>query len=237
MANRDEQEPFLSRWSRMKRGGQSTAPESDAAKPEPAKAVDADPAAETLNVEDEREPLDLETLPKVDELTKESDITAFLDSRVPQMLRNAALSRMWTLDPTIRDFIEVAENQWNWNVPGGAPFYELMEPGSGTGTFVADATSAIYRSVGETASATGSAEIGAGLESGKELVEENAPPSTFNAPQNPATADAEPSAGDPGAVEEKNASFEASSSGVAVEEHSQAPISQLRKRHGGALPA
>ena len=56
--------------------------------------------------------------------------------RVPRQARaggsaQCRAGRMWTLDPTIRDFIEVAENQWNWNVPGGAPFYEeiLTTPG------------------------------------------------------------------------------------------------------------
>lgn len=143
MTSNSDDEPFLSRWARRKRDsrtGERT--ETAAAQPaqlpqNAAKAPDKDPAAEPE--------LDLSKLPKIEDLTAESDIAAFLDKRVPAVLRNAALNRMWTLDPTIRDFIEVAEYQWNWNVPGGAPFYELMEPGTGASTILADATSAIVR--------------------------------------------------------------------------------------------
>lgn len=147
MSNRDEPEPFLSRWSRMKRGASQPHKEGQTSA---LTGADTTSAGETAELQPgasqtDEEPLDLDTLPRVEELTAESDIAAFLDRRVPAALRNAALSRMWTLDPTIRDFIEVAENQWDWNTPGGAPFYELMEPGSAAETLVADATSAISR--------------------------------------------------------------------------------------------
>lgn len=153
----DDEEPFLSRWSRMKRRAGSTSepapakaveptspPQQAATSPDPATAT-AEPA--TADQADAQPPLDLEKLPRVEELTAESDIAAFLDSRVPAALRNAALARIWTLDPTIRDFIEVAENQWNWNVPGGAPFYEMIEEGSMSSFSFADATSAISRTL------------------------------------------------------------------------------------------
>ena len=71
--------------------------------------------------------MDLSSLPTIDDLTSASDIKAFLDPRVPATLRDAALQRAWTLDPAIRNFIEVAENQWDWNTPGGAPGYEPLE--------------------------------------------------------------------------------------------------------------
>ncbi len=158
MSKPDDEVPFLSRWSRMKQraahpglpaeqverdgvaaGGRQAATSPAVAPPAadvmPAKNAEAEP------------PLDLEKLPRVEELTAESNIAVFLDRRVPAALRNAALSRMWTLDPTIRDFIEVAENQWNWNIPGGAPFYELIEEGSTAGISFADATSAISRTL------------------------------------------------------------------------------------------
>ncbi len=153
----DDEEPFLSRWSRMKRRAGSTSEPAPANAAEPAGPPQrpvASPDQETVTLEpatadqaDARPPLDLEKLPRVEELTAESDIAAFLDSRVPAALRNAALARIWTLDPTIRDFIEVAENQWNWNVPGGAPFYELIEEGSMANFSFADATSAISRTL------------------------------------------------------------------------------------------
>lgn len=128
MSNADDlEEPFLARWARRKRDAQGQPAEARREEPiaDPARSGGG-PASADVRETAEAPELDLSKLPKVDELTAESDISAFLDKRVPQLLRNAALSRMWSLDPTIRDFIEVAENQWNWNVPGGAPFYEEM---------------------------------------------------------------------------------------------------------------
>lgn len=155
MNKTDDDEPFLSRWSRMKRRAGTTSEPAKAAEPaSPRQQTAASLDQETATLEpatadeaDAQPPLDLEKLPRVEELTAESDIAAFLDSRVPAALRNAALARIWTLDPTIRDFIEVAENQWNWNVPGGAPFYEMIEEGSMSSFSFADATSAISRTL------------------------------------------------------------------------------------------
>ena len=133
----DNDEPFLSRWSRRKRAVErgDAAPADGVA--DAASADARDGAVQTGERSGAKggagggeQELDLSTLPKVDDLDQHSDIKAFLDARVPAALRNAALGRMWTLDPTIRDFIEVAENQWNWNVPGGAPFYEPLEGGA-----------------------------------------------------------------------------------------------------------
>ncbi len=52
--------------------------------------------------QDAAEPSDEEfiaALPPVEELTPESDFTAFLDRRVPAMLRRAALRKLWQSDP------------------------------------------------------------------------------------------------------------------------------------------
>lgn len=135
-------EPFLSRWSRRKREQPET---QVAAKPSAASRQRPDPSdeqapANTVAETEAAPPLNLSTLPRVEELTAQTDITAFLDSRVPAALRNAALNRMWTLDPAIRDFIEVAENQWNWNIPGGAPGYGPLEPGTDVAKLLEQAT-------------------------------------------------------------------------------------------------
>ena len=61
-------------------------------------------------------------LPSVDELTAEMDLSVFLRKGVPDALRKAALRRMWSLDPKIRDFVsEAREYAYDWNVPGGVP--------------------------------------------------------------------------------------------------------------------
>lgn len=153
MTGDEPKEPFLSRWARMKRdaGRDATEGADRARSADVADAVSVEtatpPGADATAPSSDEEEFDLARLPPVDELTPETDVTMFLDRRVPAALRNAALSRVWTLDPTIRGFIEVAENQWNWNEPGGAPFYELIEPGSGASPLVADASSAISRAL------------------------------------------------------------------------------------------
>ncbi|MFG5121151.1 DUF3306 domain-containing protein [Methylorubrum sp. POS3] len=68
------------------------------------------------------EPDLLADLPSLDALTPETDLTPFLRSGVPTALRNAALRRMWSLDPGIRDFVsEAREYAYDWNTPGGVP--------------------------------------------------------------------------------------------------------------------
>lgn len=107
---------FLSRWSRRKRAvieseraeraqidaAEQTEPTSDAVGP-------ASDSAEP--------PFDLSTLPSLESITAETDITAFLRSGVPGALRHAALRRAWVADPAIRDFKGLAENAWDFNDP------------------------------------------------------------------------------------------------------------------------
>lgn len=118
-------EGFLSRWSRLKRSGGEAGPgPSPAAAAPPAAPPAQQPEAEPGMAAPEAEPeIDPESLPPVESLTAESDISLFLRRGVPAALRNAALRRAWSLDPTIRDFIGPADYAWDWNVPGGAPGY------------------------------------------------------------------------------------------------------------------
>ena len=65
---------------------------------------------------------DLSSLPKLEELTGTTDITAFLKKGVPEHLRNAALRKSWALDPAIRNYVNPAlEYAYDWNAPGGVP--------------------------------------------------------------------------------------------------------------------
>jgi Protein of unknown function (DUF3306) len=70
----------------------------------------------------------LETLPAIDSITATTDIRAFLRPGVPDMLKHAALRQAWTTDPAIRDFIGIAENQWDFNKPQNIPGFGLLEP-------------------------------------------------------------------------------------------------------------
>jgi hypothetical protein len=95
MAERDD-DGFLDRWSRRKRGETSTgAPETETA--------DAGPAAvaqpETQESADTGDPEVVAKLPDLDSLTEESDFTAFLQDGVPEVIRRKALRRLWRLNP------------------------------------------------------------------------------------------------------------------------------------------
>jgi hypothetical protein len=126
------EEGFLSRWSRRKRaveaGREVSEPEAPppppAAEPAPPAAV---PSADPV-VPDEPE-FDLASLPPVESLTIESDITAFLRKGVPESLKRAALRRAWSLDPAIRDFVGPADYAWDFNAPDGVPGFALDLPG------------------------------------------------------------------------------------------------------------
>lgn len=112
----EENEGFLSRWSRRKRAVvEGRAPEE----PLP---LEAKPEAPPAEPEDD---FDLNSLPPIDSLTIESDFKAFLHRKVPLELRSAALRRAWSLDPAIRDFIGPADYAWDFNAPDGVPGFAL----------------------------------------------------------------------------------------------------------------
>ena len=66
-------------------------------------------------------------MPPIDSITAGSDIKAFLQAGVPQDLTRAALRRAWTADPAIRDFIGLAENQWDFTDPTAMPGFGPLE--------------------------------------------------------------------------------------------------------------
>lgn len=127
-----EPENFLSRWSRLKREAEATpdvAGQADAAAPvvnaSPPVGDPAVPASATT------EPaFDLDSLPSLESIGAETDISLFMKPGVPAALRHAALRRAWTSDPAIRDFRGLQENDWDFNAPDGIP---------GFGTFNSDA--------------------------------------------------------------------------------------------------
>lgn len=232
----DANEPFLSRWARRKRdvaeGRVEEARVDDRAM---AVAPNAEAAAADATTKSEEPELDLSTLPKVEELTAESDFTVFLDKRVPAFLRNAALGRMWSLDPTIRDFIEVAENQWNWNVPGGAPFYEeiLTAPGEAVQA-VAQAGSEAGRALLGSEPETGMASSGPQLKDNTREVEKA---SATTAPHNKTTtSDDVPAIAAADRNIPNSSGWHAAGDDDAMQQQ-RTDRDESRKRHGGALPA
>jgi hypothetical protein len=60
-------------------------------------------------------------LPPIESLGPGSDISAFLSQGVPPELTQAALRSAWLADPAVRDFVEIADNQWDFNTPEAIP--------------------------------------------------------------------------------------------------------------------
>jgi len=109
---------FLARWSQRKQEAKQPEPKPDA----PAVESSASPGSSAQQSEDVAPEFDLSTLPKLEELTGSTDITAFLRKGVPEHLRNAALQKSWALDPAIRNYVNPAlEYAYDWNAPGGVP--------------------------------------------------------------------------------------------------------------------
>jgi hypothetical protein len=64
---------------------------------------------------------DAPSLPPIESLGPDSDLRPFLKPGVPADLTRAALRRVWSADPAIRDFIGLSENSWDFNGPDGVP--------------------------------------------------------------------------------------------------------------------
>jgi hypothetical protein len=106
---------FFERWSRRKL--------SEGEADEPQVPAEAEAAPETGPDEPDEEVLDeaeLDKLPSLDAFTVKTDLAPFLRKGVPPALKNAAMRRMWMLDPAVRDHVDCAvDYAWDWNTPGG----------------------------------------------------------------------------------------------------------------------
>jgi hypothetical protein len=152
-------ESFVSRWARLKRGSDiqrgtevaddgarasaaetpATVVEGAIAQPEIAAAADA--------------PFDPASLPSIDAIGVDTDIRGFLQGRVPAELTRAALRQAWASDPAIRDFIGIAENQWDFNDPEAIPGFGPLPEGydvSGLVSHVLDGRDRLVERIPET---------------------------------------------------------------------------------------
>jgi hypothetical protein len=113
---------FLARWSQRKHEAKQPDRDAPTANPE----MPSGPAAES---EAEQE-FDLSSLPKLEDMSAKTDITAFLRKGVPEHLRNAALRKSWALDPAIRNYVNPAlDYAYDWNTPEGVPGSSEIEAG------------------------------------------------------------------------------------------------------------
>ena len=66
-------------------------------------------------------------LPSIESITRGSDIRPFLKPGVPVELTRAALRAAWVADPSIRDFVGIADSQWDFNDPTAMPGFGPLE--------------------------------------------------------------------------------------------------------------
>jgi TorA maturation chaperone TorD len=106
-----EDENFLSRWSRLKRESGMAGSSEEKRTVDTVPGMDMSPAAA----------FDVASLPPIESIVADSDIRPFLADGVPAELTRAALRSAWAADPAIRDFIGIAESQWDFNDPAAIP--------------------------------------------------------------------------------------------------------------------
>jgi hypothetical protein len=123
-----ETEDFLSRWSRLKRETSRAtgdpAIEPSAHESSPNDATDG-PSPDSATASPPHA-VDLASLPPVETIGPGTDIRAFLQAGVPAELVRAALRSAWSTDPQIREFIEMADNQWDFNAEDGIPGFGAL---------------------------------------------------------------------------------------------------------------
>jgi hypothetical protein len=125
-------EDFLTRWSRRKRGAVDESdpahrdeqePRAPDASPQPAPGA-SPPAASSGTTEPT---FDLSKLPPIDSIVADTDISAFLAPGVPADVKLAALRRAWVADPKVRDFVGLADYDWDFNTPDAIPGFGSLE--------------------------------------------------------------------------------------------------------------
>jgi len=130
-------ERFLARWSRRKRAAgeddnqtQSPTPPAGAAPTTGAAEDDrafGDAAAAASGPVTAEPAFDITRLPPLDSITATTDIRAFLAPGVPPELSRAALRRAWSADPNIRDFVGLADYDWDYHAPGSMGGFGPLE--------------------------------------------------------------------------------------------------------------
>jgi Protein of unknown function (DUF3306) len=131
-----EPENFVSRWLRLKRESGSRRKYKtelrESAAPSGAAVTTAANEDGVVETETHATPtFDPTSLPSIHSITAGTDIRNFLQTGVPAKLTEAALRRAWVTDPAIRDFIGIAENQWDFTdpttIPGFGPLQETND--------------------------------------------------------------------------------------------------------------
>jgi hypothetical protein len=234
----NEDETFIARWSRKKREAESdaaTAPRAPAQSPQekPAAPEAADQAAgassepQAKRGQPDDSPVDLASLPPLESIAAGTDIRAFLQSGVPADLARAALRRAWAADPAIRDFIEIAENQWDFANPTALPGFGPLAAGDDVRQLVAQALGRLGH---ETDAASQSEKAGVAVSAPDQSRAPTQPIAAGAAPKTPAQAD-----------EAALAPTQVAEAAATAPEQPEGPSAETERRpnrrsHGGALP-
>ena len=204
-------ENFVSRWARLKRNADVARATEPAAESLP---LAADGPRSEASAD---QPFDPASLPSIESITAGTDISGFLRSGVPAELTRAALRRVWASDPAIRDFVGIAENQWDFNDPNAIPGFGALPGGENLPNLLAQAL--------------GSHDKVAGM-----IAETPA----FAVPSAPAAIDRKPAALDQNALQASGASLSIEntdhSPGAGSVEFAAAEDAPRPRSHGGALP-
>jgi hypothetical protein len=123
---------LMSRWSRRKRraiaaveAANSRTQSAPSAGREDSRPPGAGPirnsAGQTVSTSD------LPSLVPLEAIGAETDIRAFLAAGVPPELARAALRRAWLSDPKIRDFVGLADYNWDFNTPGSMAGFGILD--------------------------------------------------------------------------------------------------------------
>jgi hypothetical protein len=220
-------ENFISRWARRKRGSEpapKTKPAANGSLPEAVASAGAETPSAHQRDEVIDEPFDPASLPSIETITVDTDIRGFLQSRVPAALTRAALRQAWASDPAIRDFIGIAENQWDFNDPTAMPGFGSIRETDNVPTLLARALG------GPDKLADMIPEIPASVEKAL-LAVDREPASPDQSLQQ--TSERSPSADEKCTFpDDSNASTATRNEGVAEEDYSL----QSYRSHGSALP-
>jgi hypothetical protein len=121
---------FFSRWSRRKQEAGERTEKKEATGNPPAEPVEeSEPGGVASAPETAPLPkLDVESLPPIESISAETDITAFMRTGVPEALKRAALRRAWSSDPAVRDFVGLNENYWDVAGADGIPGFGDLDP-------------------------------------------------------------------------------------------------------------
>jgi len=138
-------EDFLTRWSRRKRDAVDTeqakgplvgppvgphvgAPGERDIIPENAVFENVTPSVDgSEKATPPESAFDLKSLPPIESITAATDIRPFLAPGVPAEIARAALRRAWSADPRVRDFVGLADYDWDYHTPGSAAGFGPLE--------------------------------------------------------------------------------------------------------------